>query len=179
MRALGEAGRAGGRWRARALIPALLCAVGGGALSCFGDCPPNTEPVTPPPRAPLRPRYVLVTAGGRAIPAVLAEGGGMRVRLLADTLLFTIGADSTRGTYTETVVLGVLDGSGAERVSRTVSPSGNWTRTQDGQFTLSALSGGGPTAPANGSLFENGGAVKVSVLSLFTGDARNYGFEAR
>ena len=184
MRALDEHGGTGprrrARWRARALIPALLAAVGGGSLSCFGDCPPTTAPPPRQAEAPLRPRYVLVRAGNLAPPAVLAEGPGVRIRLLADTLHFTLGADSTRGTYTETVVLGVLEASGGETISRTVSPSRAWTRPANGPLTLAAFSGGGPVVVANGSPFEfTGPGGTPPQLNLVAVDGRVFSFEAR
>lgn len=163
----------------RKLVPTLLCAVGALSLTVC-DCPLTTDvaPVTAP--APLRPRYVLVRAGNLALPAVLAEGPGVRVRLLADTLHFTRGADSTRGSYTETIVLGTLDASGVETVSRTVSTSRQWTRPADGPLTLPAFSGGGSVVSANGSPFEiTGPGAMPPQLSLVTTDGRVFSFEAR
>ena len=82
----------------------------------------------------------------------------MRVRLLADTLAFTVTApDTSRGTYTETVVLGVRDASGAESVSRTVSAAREWTRPPNAQLTLAAFSGGGAITRADASPFEVAG----------------------
>lgn len=164
------------RWRARALVPALLCAISGGALSCFGDCPPTTSPPGTPPPA-LRPRYVLVRAANQALPAVLAESATLRVRLLADTLAFTITADTTRGTFTETVVVAVRDASGAETVTRTVSAAREWTRPPSSSLTLAAFSGGGATTRADASPFEVSGTPPQ--LSVFTSDGRIFSFEAR
>jgi hypothetical protein len=171
------------RWRARAVLPALLCALAGGALSCFGDCLPTTEPPPPSPPSTLRPRYVLVRAGNQPLPAVLAESSTLRVRLLADTLLFTITApDTSRGTFTETVVLAVRDAAGVETVSRTVSAAREWTRPPNASITLSALSAGGVTTSANATPFDLGAAGGVTPppqLSVFTPDGRVFTFEAR
>jgi hypothetical protein len=181
VRALDEHGGTRPRWRARALIPALLAAIGGGSLSCFGDCWPNTTAPGPIPPAPaLRPRYVLVRAGNQSLPAVLAETPTLRVRLLADTLVFTVGAaDSTRGTYTETLVLGMRDASGVETPTRTVSAPREWTRPRgDGQITLAGFAGGGTATTASATSFEAGGTAG-SQLSVFTPDGRLFSFEAR
>ena len=188
MRVPGEGGAAheigAGRWRARAALPALLCALGGGAISCFGDCWPTTSPPEPPPAPPtLRPRYVLVRAGSQTLPAVLAETGTVRVRLLADTLVFTITTpDTSRGTYTETVVIGTRDASGVETVSRTVSPTREWTRPPNASLLLPAFGAGGAVLQANASPFEAftaPGAATTPQLSVFTTDGRTFLFEAR
>jgi hypothetical protein len=178
VRSLGENDGTPPRWRLRALLPALLCALAGGSLT-FCQCP---VPVADPPRTALRPRYVLVSVVGQPLPVVITESGATRVRLLADTLLFAIGADSTRGTYTETVVLGVRDASGVETVSRTVSPTREWTRpAATGPLALPAFDGG-RTAPTSvmATPFEDtarGGGPWG--LSVETAGNRVYLFDAR
>jgi hypothetical protein len=116
------------------VTPLLACAVSVLGISCAGDCWSSTEPIDGVPGAPtptLRPRYVLTSVNGVALPFTISSGA-TRVRLLADTLVFTgAGTPPTEtGTYVEVRTIGTTQGTGAEVVTRTTSPARPWRRGQ-------------------------------------------------
>ena len=162
------------RWHARRVVPSLLCAIVAAGLSCQGDCPPSTTSTGT--ALTVHARYVLARFGGQPLPATLADAGGIRVRLLADTLLFPGAGTASAGTYSEIVVLGTARGTAAETSARTTS-SGPWTRVQRDQLSLGAFGGGsagGTTATATLAELTTGAQLGVN-----TSDGRAYVFEAR
>lgn len=121
----------GGR-RRRAVAPLLACGASAFAISCAGDCWSSTEPIGTPPALPtptLHQRYVLTSLNGTPLPFTIAPGPP-RVRLLADTLVFTgAGTPPARsGTYVEVRTIGTQQGSAAEVVTTTSSPARPWRR---------------------------------------------------
>jgi hypothetical protein len=135
------------RRRRSAAAPLLACALSVAAVSCEGDCwGSSTGPIDPPdtPLPVLQPRYVLAGVNGSALPFVISAGPP-RVRLIADTLVFT-GAGTpppVSGTYVEIRVVGTTPaGGGAEVVTRTTSPARVWRRgTTYGQLLLDEFVG--------------------------------------
>ena len=121
------------RAAARRTAAQLVCAIAAIGLSCDGSvCPPITSSgAITPPSPVLQPRYVLADVGGVALPVTIASGGGVRVRLLADTLTF-VGAGTppdASGTYVETRVVGTQQGAAPEDVARVVSAPRSWRQS--------------------------------------------------
>ena len=126
-----DVGRADDR-RARRRAPLVACALAVAALSCEGDCWPSTSPVDQPdaPTPVLQPRYVLSGVNGSPVPYVVPGSSAPRVRLIADTLLFT-GAGTppaVSGTYVEVRTVGTQQGTAAEVVTTTRSSPRTWRR---------------------------------------------------
>jgi hypothetical protein len=100
--------------------------------ACVDDWWGSSTPVVEPPEMPtpvLRPRYVLTSVNGTALPFTIT-GGPTRVRLLADTLVFSGAGEppAVSGTYVEVRTIGTTQGTGAEVVTTTTSPPKSWRR---------------------------------------------------
>jgi hypothetical protein len=125
-------GRRENGWRGRGRAPLFACAIAVFALSCEGDCWSSTSPVDPPdtPLPVLQPRYVLAGVNGSTLPYTVPGSSAPRVRLIADTLLFTGAATppGESGTYVEARTVGTQQGTAAEVVTTTRSSPRVWRR---------------------------------------------------
>lgn len=172
------------RRRTRALLPLAACALSVAAISCVGDCWPNTSPrvdVPPGPTPLLAARYVATFVNGAALPYTISgAAGGSRVRLLADTLLFT-GAGTppaASGTYVEIRVLGTTQGTGPEVVTATTSSARAWRRGTAYALLLLDDFAGLATAGAQASMYlanERSPSAPASVI----GTNASFTFEPR
>lgn len=184
MRAHDSTRSTGRRRRARALGPLLVSGLAVGALSCDGLCSLGEGEVISGPVGPtptLQPRYVLTSLNGTTLPYTIAPGVLPRVRLLADTLVFS-GAGTppaTNGTYVEVRTIGTQQQAGGpEVVSTTTSSPRRWTRGTTYALLLLEELVGVNTGPAQAQMYLGNVTAPDASVQVF-GPLGSYQFTPR